>query len=87
MLPEVDYLLLKHVGPKLELAFARDLADGCFPVEWGSGTDLYRAREPCDRYRALRLGIVDAVVMAMAERLRAQAIATLDVRHLGAAEV
>jgi len=37
----------------------------------------------CKRYRALKLGLVDALVMATAQRLGADAIATLDLRHFG----
>ena len=39
------------------------------------------------KYRALNLGFVDAVVIATAERLRADAIATLDLRHFGAVKI
>ena len=39
------------------------------------------------RYRSLGLGLVDTVVIATAERLRATAIATLDVRHFGAVPI
>jgi predicted nucleic acid-binding protein len=28
VLPEVDYLLARHLGPKVELAFLEDLAEG-----------------------------------------------------------
>ena len=84
ILPEVDYLLLTHAGADVERAFVRDLAAGDYAVEWGVHADLARARELCERHRALRLGLVDAVVVAVAERLRADAIATLDLRHLGA---
>jgi hypothetical protein len=84
VLPEVDYMLAVHVGAKAELAFVRDVADGRWAVELGNAADLARARELCERHRALRLGLVDGVVMAMAERLGAHAIATLDVRHFGA---
>lgn len=87
ILPEVDYLLLSHVGADVELAFVNDVANGGYAVEWGDETDLGRARELCERYRALRLGLVDAVVVAVAERLRADAIATLDLRHLGSIEI
>lgn len=83
ILPEVDYLLLSHVGADVELAFVNDVANGGYAVEWGDETDLERARELCERYRALRLGLVDAVVVAVAERLHADAVATLDLRHLG----
>ncbi len=87
ILPEVDYLLSSHVGELAAEAFLRDVAAGAFPIEWGQQHDLVRARELCERYRALRLGLVDAVVAAVAERLRASAIATLDLRDFGAIEL
>lgn len=87
VLPEVDYLLLAHLGAKVELAFLKDIADGRYAVEWGDEQDLERARELCRRHRALALGLVDGVVIAVAERLGAEAIATLDLRHFGAAEI
>lgn len=87
ILPEVDYLLLSHLGERVELAFVRDLADGRLAVEWGDPSDLVRARELCERYRRLGIGLVDAAVAAVAERLRAEAIATLDLRHFGAMEI
>lgn len=64
--------------------FGDDLAAGAFRVEWGAPADLERAAELDRRYAKLRLGVVDAVVMAVAERLGADAIATLDRRHFGA---
>ena len=83
ILPEVDYLLATHVGARAADAFLDDLAESAFVVEWGLPDDLIRARELCVRYAALRLGLVDAVVAAVAERLRARAIATLDLRDFG----
>ncbi len=87
ILPEVDYLLLRHLSPRVELDFVRDLADGRWEVDWGVQSDLERARELCESYAALELGIVDAVVMATTERLRAAAIATLDLRDFGAVAI
>lgn len=84
ILPEVDYLLGSHVSRRAEQRFLEDLACGAFRVEWGHEPDLVRARELDARYRALGLGLVDTVVMATAERLAAEAIATLDLRHFGA---
>ena len=84
VLPEVDYLVGTHVGARAEEAFLADLADGLFRVEWGEDADLERANEIARRYRSLHLGLVDTVVMAVAERLRAEAIATLDLRHFAA---
>ncbi|MCI0400639.1 MAG: PIN domain-containing protein, partial [Gammaproteobacteria bacterium] len=50
-------------------------------------TTLERARDLNHRYRSLRLGLVDAVVIAIAERLKAEAILTLDLRHFGAVDI
>jgi uncharacterized protein len=83
VLPEVDYLLAHHVGGRAAESFLADLAEASFIVEWGTTDDLIRARELCVRYESLRLGLVDAVVAAVAERLRARAIATLDLRDFG----
>lgn len=87
ILPEVDYLLAAHVGRRAEEAFVADLAAGAFAVEWGNETDLAEANRICRRHKTLSLGLVDAVVMAVAERLRADAIATLDLRHFGAVPI
>jgi predicted nucleic acid-binding protein len=83
ILPEVDYLAAAHLGPKAQDAFLDDLASGAFAVEWGDDRDVERARELHRKHRALRMGLVDGVVMATAERLGARAIATLDLRHFG----
>ena len=84
ILPEVDYLLAEHVGARAQDRFAGDVAAGAWAIEWGDPADLVRAEEISRRHRALRLGLVDSVVMAVAERRRVEAIATLDLRHFGA---
>ena len=87
VLAEIDYLLLKELGLEVELAFTRDLAEGLWPIEWGTMADIARAAELCERHRDLELGLVDGVVAAVAERLGASAIATLDERDFGALEL
>jgi predicted nucleic acid-binding protein len=84
ILPEVDYLTATHLGARAQDAWLADLAGGHFVVEWGCDADLERARALHVQYRDLSLGLVDAVVLAVAERLKAAAIATLDLRHFGA---
>jgi predicted nucleic acid-binding protein len=84
ILPEVDYLLGRRLGQRVEGAFLEDLAEGRYTVAWGDEGDLREARRICERHRALKFGLVDAIVMAVAERLKADAIATLDVRDFGA---
>jgi predicted nucleic acid-binding protein len=87
ILPEVDYLASTQLGAPVAQAFLADLADGVFAVEWGSSVDLARARDLNRRYRTLQLGLTDAVVIAVAERLKADAIATLDLRHFSAVSI
>jgi uncharacterized protein len=87
ILPEVDYLTATHLGQRAQDLWLADLASGAFSVEWGRPDDLSAADRICRRYKALRLGLVDAVVIAVAERLRAPAIATLDLKHFGAVAI
>jgi predicted nucleic acid-binding protein len=83
ILPEVDYLAATALGDRAQRAWLEDLATGAFAVEWGSDRDLASAQALVRRYESLRMGLVDAVVMIVAERLAAD-IATLDLRHFGA---
>ena len=87
ILPEVDYLIGAELGARAQEAFLDDLAEGAFAVEYGRHTDIARAHAIALKHRALNMGLVDAVVMAIAERLRADAIATLDLRHFGAVKI
>ncbi len=83
ILPELDYLLATQLGTRAEETFLEDLAAGAWNVEWGLAEDLPSARKIAAKYRGLKIGLVDAVVVAVARRLRAEAIATLDLRHFG----
>ena len=87
ILPEIDHLVSTHLGAKAQQAFIDDLADGAFSVEWGRDEDLSSARRICVQYSALKLGFVDAMVIATAERLNADAIATLDLGHFSAVAI
>ena len=84
ILPEVDYLVSSELGPRAQESFLGDIAEGAFAVEYGKHEDIVRAHAIGRKYRTLGLGLVDTVVMAIAERLRAEAIATLDLRHFSA---
>ena len=87
ILPEVDYLVSRHIGARVAESFLADVLQGAFAVEWGDEDDLRRAQEIRAQYSGLALGLVDSVVAAMAERLNARAIATLDLRDFGALEL
>lgn len=84
ILPEVDYLAQKRLGSRVSKAFVRDLRDGAFRVDGQVTMDLPRAVQLLDEYADLELGMVDAVVMAQAERHAAEVIVTLDARDFRA---
>jgi uncharacterized protein len=83
VLTEVAYLLADRIGPHTELAFARSIRAGELVVEPVAERDWTRIEELTEQYLALPLGIVDASVIALAERHGADTIATLDHRHFG----
>jgi uncharacterized protein len=87
ILPEVDYLVGAHLSSRAQEAFVADLAEGAFNVGWGDEADLDEALRLSQAYPKLRMGLVDAVVMATAIRVKATAIATLDLRHFAAVTI
>jgi len=78
---EVCYLLADRLGPQAELAFARSIAVGELIVEPVTDADWERVALLTERYLDLPLGVVDASVIALAERYAVDTIATLDHRH------
>jgi len=84
VLPEIDYLARQHLGVKAARAFLSDIVAGAFIVEHSTADDVRRAAELDRKYSRLNIGFVDGVVAAVAERLHATAIATLDLRHFSA---
>jgi uncharacterized protein len=78
---EVAYLLASRLGTESEVRFLGDLAAGEFIVEPVAAGDWMRIAELVARYHDLPLGTVDASVVAAAERLGIDQVATLDHRH------
>lgn len=82
ILPEVCYLLGRHVSPRAEAAFVRAVADGEFLLEpLHAAEDLPRAADLIQSYLDAPLGFVDATVAAIAERLGVTTLLTTDRRH------
>jgi predicted nucleic acid-binding protein len=78
---EVVYLIQSRLGWQAEVRFLGDLASGSLIVEQLPAGDLLRMAELVSQYRDLPLGTVDASIVAAAERLGIQVVATLDRRH------
>jgi predicted nucleic acid-binding protein len=81
VLGEIGYLLQSRVGPQAEVTFLRSFGGDGFKVAELEDTDIARMAELVETYLDLPLGIVDAAVAAIAERLGLAEIATLDHRH------
>lgn len=81
VLGELDYWCTRRMTIDTWLAFLEDVDAGFYRIEAPSAADLDRCRELQDQYRDLRLGVVDASVIALAERLEEPKLATLDERH------
>jgi predicted nucleic acid-binding protein len=84
VLAELDYWCGRRLSTDAWLIFMDDLIAGAYRVDPPSGVDLRRCRELQAMYADLRLGVVDATVIALAERLDEPKVATLDQRHFRA---
>ena len=80
---ELDWLAYKRLGPQPFSAFLADVEDEAITVVDLVHADYVRVRELLSQYADLKLGFVDAAVMAVVERLGERKLATLDHRHFG----
>lgn len=80
VLVELDWLGDARGVPVLD-ATLESVESGSIEVIGLVPEDYVRIRELCRQYRDLGLGMVDASVVAVAERLGEETIATLDRRH------
>jgi predicted nucleic acid-binding protein len=81
VLAELDYWCQRRLGADVWLAFMDDLLAGAYRAECPTPADLTRCREIQVQYAEHNLGVVDASVLALTERLGESKLATLDHRH------
>lgn len=79
---EVTYFIGARLGATAEASFLAALAD--MDVEAPTPVDWSRIAELVEQYGDFPLGGTDASVIALAERLGAITVVTLDRRHFGA---
>lgn len=81
VLAELDYWCQERLSAEVWLSFLEDLLEGAYRAEHPTHRDMRRAHELQTQYADLSLGVVDASVMALVERLGEPKLATLDHRH------
>lgn len=77
---EASWLIGDRLGAETEAAFVASVAAGDFTVEDLTAADWRRAAELVERYADLGLGLIDAAVVTVAERLGITDLATLNER-------
>ncbi len=81
VLAELDYWCHQRLGADAWITFLDDLLAGAYRAETPTTADLTRCRELQAQYGEHSLGVVDASVLALLERLGETQLATLDHRH------
>lgn len=88
VLAELDYLVAKHLGEATAIAVCADIAEsvrrGDYEIATMTPDVLADATSVRSRYRALSLGLTDAVNVVLADRYRTEVLLTLDRRHFRA---
>jgi uncharacterized protein len=81
VLAELDYWCHQRLGAPSWLTFLEDLLAGAYRYEAPTIADLKRSREIQSAYEDQEIGVVDASVLALTERIHEDKLATLDHRH------
>ena len=81
VLAETCYLVERYGGPQAEARLLRSLGSRHYQIEPLRHEDVARMAELVEQYAGFPLGATDASVIAVAERLGLERIATLDRRH------
>jgi uncharacterized protein len=81
---EVTYMIGRRLGSKAEAQFLRELEG--LDVEAPAVEDWPRIAALVEQYEDFPLGGTDASVVALAERLQAEVVVTLDRRHFDAVQ-
>lgn len=87
VIPEVDHLLGSRLGSRAQSVFYQSLVERDFLAVNLPQEGYERVLDLNRRYKDLRLGFVDASVLALAEQLGIGRIGTTDRRHFTAVEV
>jgi uncharacterized protein len=80
VLAELDHLALTRAGMAAAGAFRRDVIAGAYVIEWWENA-APAAAEVAETYADLGLGLTDASLVVLADRMGIVDVATFDERH------
>jgi predicted nucleic acid-binding protein len=83
VLAEVDHLAATRGGDRAVRALRRDVRAGAYAIEWWPAAATVIA-DTADRYLDLGVGMTDASLVVLADRVETIDIATFDERHFRA---
>lgn len=84
VLGELDYWCHERLSAEVWTLFLEDVLAGAYVVHPPTIADLQRCLDIQRKYAGLAVGVVDASVLALVERLGEAKLATLDQRHFRA---
>lgn len=83
VIAELDYLVATRLGVAAELTVLEELGSGAYELAQLDVQDLRKCRAVVEKYADQQIGIADASLVVLAERLDTTRILTLDRRHFG----
>ncbi len=81
VLAELDYLLSAKAGHQASISMLEDVERGAFELVQFTNSDVSAALHVIKQYASLQIGLADASLVVLAERLECRTILTLDQRH------
>ena len=80
---EIAYLVRRDLGTEALAAFLEEISQTDFVLEIPTTEDYKRSAEILRKYNDANIDFVDALIVAIAERLEVAKILTVDRRHFG----
>lgn len=78
---ELDHLVGRLAGVDAELPLLSEVCEGAYELPEFTRADVARARQIAEHHRDLRIGLADASLVDLSERIGTLDVLTLDERH------
>lgn len=81
VIAELDYLVAERAGVAAELAVLNELSSGRYELPSVAAEDLITCLRVIERYSDQSVGVTDASIVVLADRLQTNRVLSLDKRH------